>query len=86
MPAIASNDVHYQGFYVSGVVAGGDYAVTISPEKALADKIILTYAFPSDTVDDYVSGVFYNPLGTTSNAQVEMNYHIHAKAIWQDDT
>lgn len=86
VPAISANDIHYQGFYVSGVVAGGEYAVTISPEKALADKIILTYAFPSDTVDDYVSGVFYNPLGTTSNAQVEMNYHIHAKAIWQDDT
>ena len=86
VPAIASNDVHYQGFYVDGVVAGGDYAVTISPEKALSDKIVLTYAFPSDTIDDYVSGVFYNPLGTTSNAQAEMNYHIHAKAIWQDDT
>ena len=86
VPAISANDIHYQGFYVSGVVAGGEYAVTISPEKALADKIVLTYAFPSDTVDDYVSGVFYNPLGTSSSPQVEMKYHIHAKAIWQDDT
>jgi hypothetical protein len=86
VPSIASNDIHYQGFYVSGVVAGGDYAITISPEKSLSDKIMLTYAFPSDTVEHYVSGVFYNPLGTSSASQAEMKYHIHAKAIWQDDT
>lgn len=85
VPSIAGNDVHYHGFYVSGVSTSSAYAVTISPEKALADKIVLTYAFASDTEDNYVSGVFYNPFPSASSEQVDMGYHIHLKAIYQDD-
>jgi hypothetical protein len=86
IPPVSGQDVYYHGFYVSGVSSGAPYSVNISPAKPLADKLLLSYSFVSDTVDNYVSGVFYNPMPTQSSEQEEMGFHIHLKAIYQNDS
>lgn len=85
IPSVPGNDVYYHGFPVSGISSGDAYSVNISPSKPLTDKLLLTYAFVSDTEDHMVSGVFYNPLATESTEQSFMAYHLSLKAIFQDD-